>query len=311
MQNSWWQQRERGSVLAMKLMTFLSLRLGRRIALLLLFPICLYFLLFSPSSRRASRQYLRRALDRPLQWRDLFRHHYWFAVSLLDRTYLLAGRTDEFQVTRFGAAMMDDVMSRRGQCLLLGAHFGSFEMARVMAMRNYQLDVNMLMYAGNAKKVGEVAASVAGPYPTKVLPLGGVHAMLQAKDCVDAGGTLGMLGDRAFGNEKVVSVPFFGSQITLPAGPFLIAKALKIPVVMFFVAYRGGNRYDEHLELLSEEIVIDPRHARRDLQKWATAYATRLEHHCRQTPYNWFNFYDYWNEAASVPAEVATEGAGV
>ena len=23
-------------------------------------------------------------------------------------------------------------------------------------------------------------------------------------------------------------------------------------------------------------------------------YAERLSQHCRQTPYNWFNFYDFW-----------------
>ena len=26
-------------------------------------------------------------------------------------------------------------------------------------------------------------------------------------------------------------------------------------------------------------------------------YAARLEHHCLQAPYNWFNFYDFWNGA--------------
>jgi predicted LPLAT superfamily acyltransferase len=26
-------------------------------------------------------------------------------------------------------------------------------------------------------------------------------------------------------------------------------------------------------------------------------YAARVEHHCRTAPYNWFNFYDFWNAA--------------
>jgi predicted LPLAT superfamily acyltransferase len=24
-------------------------------------------------------------------------------------------------------------------------------------------------------------------------------------------------------------------------------------------------------------------------------YASRLEHYCRDAPYNWFNFYDFWH----------------
>ncbi len=27
-------------------------------------------------------------------------------------------------------------------------------------------------------------------------------------------------------------------------------------------------------------------------------YAQRLEHYCRQAPYNWFNFYDFWSGAS-------------
>jgi predicted LPLAT superfamily acyltransferase len=23
-------------------------------------------------------------------------------------------------------------------------------------------------------------------------------------------------------------------------------------------------------------------------------YVARIEHHCRNAPYNWFNFYDFW-----------------
>jgi Predicted acyltransferase len=23
-------------------------------------------------------------------------------------------------------------------------------------------------------------------------------------------------------------------------------------------------------------------------------YAARLEHYCREAPFNWFNFYDFW-----------------
>ena len=29
-----------------------------------------------------------------------------------------------------------------------------------------------------------------------------------------------------------------------------------------------------------------------------TSYAERLEYHCTRTPYQWFNFFDYWGDAA-------------
>ena len=36
--------------------------------------------------------------------------------------------------------------------------------------------------------------------------------------------------------------------------------------------------------------------SRRDaaLQSWVEGYAQQLERQCRLAPYNWFNFYDFW-----------------
>jgi predicted LPLAT superfamily acyltransferase len=30
------------------------------------------------------------------------------------------------------------------------------------------------------------------------------------------------------------------------------------------------------------------------MRQWLQAYVARLEHYCRLSPYNWFNFYDFW-----------------
>lgn len=301
MSKLWWQQRERGNVLAMKLISHLSLRLGRRTGRALLYPICLYFVLFAPVGRRASRDYLRRVFGRAPSWREVFAHHYSFASVLLDRAFLLAGRCELFAVERKGAELIFERMQRARGCLLLGAHYGSFDLTRVMGAHRYGHEVTMLMYQENAKKLNAVIASLRGPYPMKTIPIGGIEAMLRAQECVDAGGIIGMLGDRVFASEKTVTVPFFGAPVTLPAGPFLIAKALKIPIVLFFVVHKGNNEYEEHFELLTEEVDLDRRHQQRDLEKWARAYAARLEYFCRLAPYNWFNFYDYWHDRVPAP----------
>lgn len=35
-------------------------------------------------------------------------------------------------------------------------------------------------------------------------------------------------------------------------------------------------------------------------------YAQRLEHYARQEPYNWFNFYDFWQQDPTQNPRVAT-----
>ena len=58
----WVARPERSSVAAIRLIVWVALRLGRPAARLLLYPICLYFVVFSRKPRRASAKFLERAL---------------------------------------------------------------------------------------------------------------------------------------------------------------------------------------------------------------------------------------------------------
>lgn len=293
------QERERGSAFAMILLAWISRALGRPVGRLLLYPICVYFMIFSPRGRRASRGYLNRVLERRATLRDIFRHHYVFASTLLDRAFLLSGNCDHFAVANVGGESFRPFAEVRRGCLLLGSHLGSFDLARVFGSTAYHATINIMMYEENAKKFNSVMKNLGGGEQMRVIPIGGVDALLIAKERLEQGEMLAILGDRVCGNEKMVMVPFFGEKVPFPAGPFLIAKALKLPVLLFFGLYRGGNQYESHVELLTEEVTIDPRNAQVDLEKWVGLYASRLEHYCRLAPYNWFNFFDFWEHSSS------------
>jgi predicted LPLAT superfamily acyltransferase len=59
--------------------------------------------------------------------------------------------------------------------------------------------------------------------------------------------------------------------------------------------YHGGNRYDIHFEHFADEIVLNREHRAQEIQSWMQRYVARLEHHARRAPYNWFNFYSFWD----------------
>jgi predicted LPLAT superfamily acyltransferase len=78
-----------------------------------------------------------------------------------------------------------------------------------------------------------------------------------------------------------------------------LAAVTQVPVVLFFGLYRGGNRYDVYFEHFADRLKA-PRPRRREaLAAWVQRYAARLEHHARTAPYNWFNFYDFWDDTDS------------
>ena len=303
MSRHWATQRERGSVFAMKLITWIAFRFGRRVSRALLYPVCLYFVLFAPAGVRASRQYLGRVFGRPATWREVFQHHFDFASVLLDRAFMLAGRTQNLDVGVENRELVYRFADKEQGCLLLGAHLGSFDVTRDIGHRRRRVVVNMMMYEENAQKLNAVIASFGGRRRMKVIPIGAVDSLIRAKDRLDQGEWVGILGDRVVANDRLIRVPFLGSEAAFPAGPFLVAGALKVPVVLFTCLYLGGNRYKEYFELFAEEIVFDRRNREADLEKWVRRYAERLEYYCRLAPYNWFNFYDFWGAAPSLEPE--------
>jgi predicted LPLAT superfamily acyltransferase len=71
---------------------------------------------------------------------------------------------------------------------------------------------------------------------------------------------------------------------------------LEAPIVLFFGLYEGGNRYRICLEVLAERPAAARDEHAAAAVLWTQRYVGRLEHYARAAPYNWFNFYDFWDE---------------
>ena len=290
----WLERPERGSPLAMRLLRWLTLRLGRAAGRLLLYPICAYFVLFSVRARRASADYLRRALGRPAQLSDVFRHYHAFASTIHDRITLLAGRYDTFDVTLSAPAETLALLRSGRGCILLGSHLGSFEILRARSFSDRVPPVNVLMHLDNAGKINSVLHPLAPQLAARVIPLGDPASLLRVRECLARGELVGMLGDRTWRTERSSSCEFLGAPARFPLGPLLLAGLLNAPVVLFFGLYLGGRRYEIRLEPFADSIALPPGSRAAAVRPWIERYVRRLEHYCGIAPYNWFNFYDYW-----------------
>ena len=124
----WVTHRERGSMLALRLMTFLSLRLGRPGGRFFLYFIAAYFLLFAPTAGRHARSYLRAVLGRKPTLGERFRHILTFATTIHDRVYLMKNRLDLFDISVAGEEWVHARLAAGSGAFLMGAHVGSFDM---------------------------------------------------------------------------------------------------------------------------------------------------------------------------------------
>ena len=292
----------------LRLMTWISLRLGRGPSRVVLFAIAAYFLAFAPTARRMSRRYLQRALGlRPPEevgWKALYQHFLSFASVVHDRVYLINDRYDLFDIRVHNQALIESLLADGRGAFLIGAHLGSFEVLRAIGRKQPGLRVAMAMYEENARKINAALAAINPNAQQGIIALGHIDSMIQVHELLSQGTVVGMLGDRSLGNDETRDVEFLGAAAPLPLGPFRMAAIMKCPVLFMTGLYRGGNRYDIHFEALADFSAVAPRGRALAVQAAMARYAALLEQYCRQAPYNWFNFFDFWR--ASGPREANT-----
>jgi predicted LPLAT superfamily acyltransferase len=307
---AWTQRKERSNIPLMRLMTWLSLRLGRRVSRIVLSPASAYFMLFSPAACKASRAYLTRALGRPATWLDVWRHLIVFGATIHDRIYLLNDRFDLFDLRVHGREVMRDTLAEGHGAFLMGAHLGSFEVMRALGRTQPNLRVAITMYEDNARRTNKILASINPAAKQAVIGLGQVDSMLKVREHLDTGSMIGILADRTIlgdARDSMRWVDFLGAPAAFPLGPLHMAAMLKRPVIFMTGLYRGGNRYDIHFETLADFSRVERGKRGAEVQAALTRYAALLEKHCRAAPYNWFNFFDFWH-AEPIPDGAAASG---
>ena len=310
-QQHWSQMKEAGTLTGMRFVYLLYRVFGRWVFSLIMYPVALYFVVSRPAQRRASRQYLQANYRRdPQRWRrkpttfHVLLHFKSFAEVILDK---LLGWLDEISEKDFvltSPTLIDALMEdKRGQ-LIIGSHFGNLEFCRGFMHRYRSKVINILLYdkhAGNFVKMMQKQNDESRLNVFQVDEFD-VTTIMMLKEKIDAGEWVFIAGDRVplSGLERTVEVDFLGQKAPLPIGPYMLAKALACPVKLMF-AYRykpQNNKILFDVKPLCDKLELSRKHRNQDLQHYAQQFADKLEEHSLKAPYQWFNFYDFWQPDA-------------
>jgi predicted LPLAT superfamily acyltransferase len=308
MKAHWARMAERGSVLGMRIVAACLRLLGERAARALLYPVVAYFVLAAPAARRASDEYfarLRRFAGEAAQlpapgWRTRFRHLFAFAECALHKLAAWTGRIDHRAVRFPERAQLDALLAAGKGALLIGAHLGNLEMSRALAAGERLATVNAVVYSQHGPGFFGALARANPDFGVNLIHVAdvGPDTCIRLKEKVDRGELLVIVGDRTppADNGRVCRVEFLGAPAAFAQGPFILAALLECPVYLFF-CLREPDGYRIHLEPFAERIVLPRAERARLLEELAQRYARRLEAYCLRAPYQWFNFYSYWEAA--------------
>jgi predicted LPLAT superfamily acyltransferase len=305
-----WQKRpEAGSRFALWLWRTLAFKIGRPLTLLITFFAALYFLIRRGPERAASRDYLRRVLGRKPGLLDVFRHFLSFSTVTADRVFLMADRFSRFDVKIIGLEQLDSALKGGRGVLLLGAHLGSFDALRVLSLRNPNVTIRILLDQGIGAGITGMLNALNPKLAAMIIDARrpGPELVLAMQNALEQNAVVSTLADRLRPGNPAIVANFLGDRAPFPASPWLFAAALRVPVVLAFGLYRGGNRYELHFERFEFELPRDRRQRNAALVDVVQRFADRLAHFARMAPYNWFNLYDFWDVpfATNDPAERA------
>jgi len=59
---------------------------------------------------------------------------------------------------------------------------------------------------------------------------------------------------------------------------------------------RDHATYEVFVEVLAEQVELPAEDRAAALDALARRYVARLEHYCLRAPYQWFNFYEFWDD---------------
>ena len=297
--STWKERPEAGTAFALRFLMWIGTALNRRALRSLLYPTVLYFYFIRAPERRASRAFLQRVLQRPAREPEVLKHFLTFARVAADRLYVLAGRTEHFGIRFVGGRQLREVVDRGKPGIFLTAHFGSFEVSRVVGPDLGNINLRIVLDKKVNARFIDVMAKINPEMIDRIIDAneGASGIGLRIAESFRAGDWVGILGDRHRAGDHTTQCEFLGAPATFPLGPYMVAAALKAPIICLFCHVVDAG-YEIHCEVLTDECRIPRRERATRLPALAQQFASMLEAHVRRTPYAWFNFFDFWSAAS-------------
>ncbi len=254
--------------------------------------VMIWYLLVRPSVTRVTYNFHRRRGRNRVQaaW-DVYRSLFHFGKVIIDRFAVYGGH--RFEIVVDNAERYYDKLSSKEGFVLLFSHLGNSEMG-AYAMATPEKHMNILFYGGETSLVMEERAKVLAKNNIGMIVVhpGEMSHVYAINEALSRGEVLTVAGDRRMG-EKTITCDFMGAKAPFPAGVFQLCATLRCPILLTFVIKETNNRY----HIYTEEIEQGKGLRRSEQAAYiAQQYATRLEQMAKAYPYEWFNFFDFWQE---------------
>jgi len=289
------------------------------------FPVGFFYFLFSKKARAESRRFLQKVapfvkrhdlVKKCLSPFGPLRHIISFSLNLVEKIESWGGKF-QFKNIHFQSdnveELIGDLENGKG-VFLITSHLGNIELLRGLASFNRtgvsrKTPVTAVINTKVSEKFTRMLKELNPQSIFDIINAAeiGPHTAIILEEKLANGEMVTIAGDRtaagnANGSVEKLMIPFLGEEAPFSPGIFYMAVLMKAPVYFVFALRRGDlsikPEYDMHVHkgMLSFECSRKERLTQSTLL--ARSFAELLENYCNQTPFQWYNFYDFWYKEA-------------
>jgi predicted LPLAT superfamily acyltransferase len=293
-----WQGKSRGNTTGFRIFVWVLKHAGLAPAYLLLRFVALYFFIFSGKAFRFQYHFFHRRLGySPLtSVISIYRNYYWFGQTIIDKIVILSGITNPLRFEFDGEENLREMVKQNKGGLLLSAHIGNWEIAGHLLQR-LETDIYIVMFDGEEQQIRDYLESITEKYSARIIlikqDLSHIYAIQEA---LAANAIVCMHADRFMEGNKTVTGDLLRKSARFPAGPFLLARAFHIPVSFVFAMKERSNDY--HFYASPPKIYTGSKETL--MEHMLNDYCRSMEESILKYPLQWYNYYDFWEEDATV-----------
>ena len=227
------------------------------------------------------------------KWKSIFytyRNHCVFGETVVDKFAVYAGH--QFKFNYNGQELYDEMVAKPEPFIQLNAHIGCCELLGY----SYHAEkrCNILVFGGENADLMDYRKESFENMNMRMIPVGiGTNHSEEMIDALDRGEILSVFADRYMNINKVIVSTLFGHEANLARGPFSLATARGIDVVMVSAMKERDRSYSVYYAPLHYDKTLSPKEQRQQL---ANNYAAEVERLIDKYPYQWFNYFNIWRQ---------------
>jgi predicted LPLAT superfamily acyltransferase len=218
----------------------------------------------------------------------VFKSFYTFGQTIIDKVSISAGMKNRFTFEFDSVDILKRLLVEKRGGVLISAHIGNFEIAEhFFGEIDLDFQINLVTTDLERSDIKDYLAGITKKSSIKFIIIkDDLSHIFEINSALARNELVCFTGDRYFKGVKSLSENLLGQSAKFPAGPFLIASRLKVPVVFVYVMKEPNLHY--HLYAREAEV------AHRDEKGLLKAYIHSVEFMLRKYPLQWFNYFDFW-----------------